>query len=187
MITTRRLATLACATLLLGCESEPTSELTAPEPSLSAAGNQSVTGHVNIPPQNLFGIIERYSFNAVRRPGGGVSGEWQLTDKFFPGKNGLERVHGNVTCFSIQPDGKTAFLGGVVENESLFGIPAGAEAVWTIVDNGEGSGSPADMATDLTFGFPVGSGVAAFHCATGLGFTNIPPTPIASGNVQARQ
>jgi hypothetical protein len=59
-------STLACREApLLGCESELTSELTAPEPSLSAAGHQSVTGHVNIPPQDLFGINEHYSFNGA--------------------------------------------------------------------------------------------------------------------------
>ena len=116
-----------------------------------------------------------------------MTGEFQIEDKFFPGKNGLERVHGNVTCFSIQPDGKTVFLGGIIENESLFGIPPGSEAVWTVVDNGAGSGSPADMATDLTFGFPAGSGAAFFHCLTGTVFTNIPPTPIQSGNIAVNQ
>ncbi len=169
-----------CAALVLGCSAETTT--TPSEPALAAGGGpgQSVTGHAEVP---VIGIVEKYSVNAIRRPDGTVSGEWQVKDKFGPGANFT--IHGDVTCFSIQPDGKTAFIGGIVERNP-FGIPAGSEAVWTIVDNGEGGAAPADLATDLTFGFAPGSGVAAFHCATGLGFTNIPPTPILRGNLQVR-
>ena len=172
---------LLCAVVWIGCaEAPPTSSL-ADEATLSASkgnGQQSVTGHVEVP---VIGIIEKYSFSAIRHADGSVSGQWQVKDKFGPGANFT--VHGSVTCFSIAPDGKTVFLGGLVA-QNKFGIPAGAEANWTIVDNGQGGGSPPDLSTDLTFGFPPGSGAAANHCATGGGFTNIPPTPIVRGNIQ---
>lgn len=174
---------LLSALLWFGCAEAPTDgfgEAAEADVSLSASknGQQTVTGHVEVP----VGIIEKYSFSAVRHADGSVTGQWQVKNKFGPGANFT--VHGDVTCFTVAPDGKTVFLGGTIAQNS-FGIPAGFEANWTVVDNGEGGNAPADLATDLTFGFPPGSPAGGVsHCATGAGLTNIPPTPIIRGNIQ---
>lgn len=180
---------LIVSVLIVGCNdgnfpvSSSNDLATTSEINLSKRGNiQHVSGHVEVP---VGGIIEKYSFTATRHGDGSVTGEWQVKDKFFPGKGGNFTVHGNVTCFSIQPDGKTVYLGGVIEKND-FGFDEGSEANWTVIDNGEGKNAASDMATDLTFGFDPGSGAAAYHCATGDGITNIPPTPIVGGNIQVK-
>lgn len=171
------LAVLACQDSAVGPQALENSGS-----SLTISGNgQRVTGHVNLPVFNFPGlsIRERYSFNALRHPDGTVTGEWQVADKFDP--LGEFAFHGDVTCFTIASDNKTAWLGGIVERDPGFGT-TGLDANWTVVDNGEGNKAPPDQATDLTFGVP--TGMAAVHCATGNGTTSIPPVNIVGGNVQ---
>lgn len=111
---------------------------------------------------------------------GTVSGEWQVRDPNYRGTNVV--AHGNVTAFRVDSDGKTVYLGGVIEQNN-WGILAGREACWTVIDNGEGTNAPADMATDLAFGLPPGS--IEDHLANGGG-ANTPPLPIIRGNVQVK-
>ena len=146
------------------------------------ARNPSVSGHVEIDSLDENGRYQQYSFTAVMKKDGSVRGELHLFDTY----NDSTRLvaHGNVECFTIQDDGKTAWLGGVVERGMLDSTNlVGAEAYWTVVDNGEGARSDPDEATEIAYGF---DGILTQdHCEEGLG-TFVYSGPILRSNVQVK-
>jgi hypothetical protein len=93
---------------------------------------------------------------------GSFQGRFEVRDVFTDGSEAL-KVRGRVTCFTVEPDGRTARMGGVIEG-GIDEPPL--EAVWTVRDNGEGANDPEDQATDLRFFQPPGT--AEFHCAVGF-------------------
>ncbi len=145
------------------------------------SNNPTVSGHVELDIPD-FGVFEKYSFTAVQHSDGSVTGEFNVYDNY---DTPLRIVaHGHVICFTIQPDGKTAWLGGVVDQSIYTGRDlAGTEAVWNVVDNGEGTNSPPDEATDLSFGWDPSHGYALNNCENGdspVSFFG----PLVRGNVQ---
>jgi hypothetical protein len=135
--------------------------------------------------------VEKYSFQAHYLGDGSVHGNFNVRDFFTrtaPNTDGSEKAFakGRVTCFTVEADGKTARMGGVVEagNPPQF---VGTEAVWTVRDNGEGQNDPRDQATDLIWGIPPQFTAAARHCTIGFppGAFNV-FREIARGNVQVR-
>ena len=158
------------------------------------AGNQTVSGHVELDMPNEdfpeFRVFEKYSFNAVKHSDGSVTGQFQIYDNYpdYPSQLRIV-VQGEVTCFTIQPDGKTAWLGGVVTNgdyifEGEEYSVTGTDANWIVVDNGEGNNSLPDEASDLSFGFDPGT-TAANNCANGDS-PNYGYGPILRGNVKVK-
>ena len=159
----RPVAALAAA-LALGCGDQ--SGVTAPAADLartSGASAASVSGHIERPfPE--FGVpIHKYSFHAHYLGDGRVEGRFVELD-FIAG--GFKEVaNGRVTCFTVEADGRTARLGGIVEKATIPEA-VGGDAIWTVVDNGEGANAPTDQATDLRVILP--SGLAARHCESGI-------------------
>jgi hypothetical protein len=141
------------------------------------SGNQTVSGHVELDIPNVdfpqFNVAEKYSFTAVKHQDGSVTGEFNIYDN-YPDYSSILRIiaHGIVTCFTIQPDGKTAWLGGIVTNSDYvfegvtYTYNNGTDANWIVVDNGEGNNSPSDEASDLSFGWEPGT-TADNNCANG--------------------
>ncbi len=80
------------------------------------------------------GQLRTFSFSAVKRADGTVTGEWQRFARAAGAK-----AHGDVTCFTVA--GNQAWLGGVVERTTT--IPG--EVGWTVIDNGEGANSAPDQ------------------------------------------
>ncbi|WP_412063591.1 hypothetical protein [Rubrivirga sp. IMCC45206] len=146
-----------------GCDEAP---LTAhADASAHADGRASATGHVEIPIGSA-GATETYSFNAVRSPNGSVRGNWTT---HYRSEGYSSRAHGTIKCFTVAPDGQTAWVGGIITQFSdSNGFPAagvlGKEAKWTVVDLGE---PRTDLATELTYGFDPADGAADQHCADG--------------------
>ncbi len=125
------LATAVTAALAaLGCEPIATTEVEAPQFRRGPV-IESVTGSGHF---TQGGQLRTFSFSAVKRADGTVTGEWQRFARAIGAK-----AHGDVTCFSIA--GNQAWLGGVVERTTT--IPG--EVGWTVVDNGQGANSPADQ------------------------------------------
>lgn len=159
------------------------------------SGNQTVSGHVELDIPNLdfpeFNIFEKYSFTAVKHQDGSVTGEFNVYDNYedYPGHLKIV-VHGIVTCFTIQPDGKTAWLGGTVTNGDYvfegvtYTLNNGTDANWIVVDNGEGSNAAPDEASDLSFGWDPGT-TADNNCANGDSF-NYGYGAIIRGNVKVK-
>ena len=156
-----------------------------PEPALSALHDEfpaRATGHWEFTP--WFAEVAKYSANAIKAEDGSVTGQFQVREVYDSETTTI--LHGEVVCMTTFPDG-TARVGGIVTNETGtdFGL-AGTEAVWMIQDNGEGRKSPPDMATDIRYGYPAGSGAAQAFC-DGWFFPTNPPFvmfPVERGNVQ---
>lgn len=114
-------------------------------------------------------VTERWSFNAKGTP---ASGEFNFVGKVF---GSMVHVHGDVLCYNIA--GNRARVGGVITSSDSPDL-VGAEAIWSVEDNGEGSGALArDRASVLQIG------PAQAYCA-------VPPVPdpetlpTETGNVQ---
>ena len=138
---------------LLGCE--PIVQPEGNSPNLASNGGagrvvEQVTGSGHF---TRGGQLRTFSFSAVKRADGTVTGEWQRFNRALGAK-----AHGDVTCFSIA--GNQAWLGGGVERTTT--IPG--EVGWTVVDNGQGANSPADQISLQNVGGP--PGFADFFCAT---------------------
>lgn len=167
---------------LSGCEPafDPTSPM---ERNFSAHGGSSSTGHYSVDFGAAF--IEKYSYSAVLQPNGSVKGQFQVQGFDASGHSYI--VHGETTCLTILPDGRTARMGGVITKATgaaITGVEPGQEAAWIVRDNGEGQ-DPNDLASDIRFGFPAELNVARRNCNTGLqsiflrGLTD-------EGNIQVR-
>ncbi len=155
---------LSVAALLTSCGGDPTSSGTPGAEFANGGSGPSASGHVE---RDFEGCcLEKYSFNAHDLGGGSVHGRFNVRDFFIDGSE-KAFAKGRVTCFTVEPDGKTARMGGVVEASD---VPenVGTEAVWTVRDNGEGKKDPEDQGTDLRWGIPPEFEAAEFHCTTGF-------------------
>ncbi len=171
-------APLTCLSVLACDTGQEESSLTAPSPSFTVAGNPVVAsasgaGHF------IAGSRRTFSFTAQRHYDGTVKGRFQVNRRDLG-----TRVQGTVTCITVEGDGKTARIGGIVTSSSN---PAriGLDAVFTVVDNSEGPQSPADQTTFVALTSP---STVAFHCATGIdpgAFGGL--FDILSGNIQVDQ
>jgi hypothetical protein len=175
---------LSIGALLTSCATEATKQSDTGAAEFAGGGSgPSVSGHVE---HNLEGCCtEKYSFEAHYLGDGSLQGSFNVRDLFTDGSE-KAFAKGRVTCFTVEADGKTARMGGVVE----AGNPpeaVGTEAIWTVRDNGEGQNEPRDEATDLIWGIPPQFTAAARHCAVGirLSFFNV-FGPIERANVQVR-
>jgi hypothetical protein len=162
------LVLLSLAALLTSCGTDSTRQSDAGVAEFAAGGaGPSASGHVE---HDLEGCcLEKYSFNAHLLGDGSVHGRFNVRDFFTDGSE-KAFAKGRVTCFTVEEDGKTARMGGVVE----AGNPPeaiGTEAIWTVRDNGEGEKEPRDEATDLIWGIPTQFTAAARHCAVGIRLT----------------
>lgn len=178
------LVLLSIGALLTSCGTDTMRESDTRAPEFVDRGSgPSVSGHVE---HELEGCCtEKYSFEAHYLGDGSLQGSFNVRDLFTDGSE-KAFAKGRVTCFTIDPDGKTARMGGVVE----AGNPAeavGTEAFWTVRDNGEGENEPRDEASDLIWGIPPQFNAAARNCAGAIPLSRFNVFgPIARGNVQVR-
>ena len=119
------------------------------------------------------------SFTAVTLPDGTVTGQAEyhfvLDNPFFPEDT---RLHIEINCLNIGPDGKTATLSGVVKNASTQEA-VGATAIFRVRDNGEGGNAQPDGITPVFLSVPE----LNRNCNV---LTGIQPAPITGGNVQVK-
>jgi hypothetical protein len=175
------LVLLSVAAFLTSCTTDPTTPNDSRAPQFASGGSgPSASGHIE---RDLGGVLEKYSFNAHNLGNSKIGGRFNVRD-IFPDGSGKDVAKGSVTCFTVEPDGKTARMGGIVESATNPDF-VGTDAVWTVVDNGEGQKDPPDQGTDLRWALP--PGYAEFHCTVGF-----PPEAFGTfgfsgrGNVQVR-
>jgi hypothetical protein len=182
------LVLLSVAALLTSCGTDPTRQNDTGVTGFASDGSgPSASGHVEHFIENC--CVEKYSFDAHYLGDGSLHGSFNVRDLFIneaEKATGAEKAFakGRVTCFTIDPDGKTARMGGVVEagNPPEF---VGTHARWTVRDNGEGRSEPRDEATDLIWGIPPQFNAAGRNCAGLVPFSFFGVFgPIARGNVQ---
>jgi hypothetical protein len=107
-----------------------------------ASENPRATGGGTTPE---LGETSTFTFNAVQRPNGTVGGHMVYHLRFAD-----LTIHMQLDCLSIA--GNTAKLSGVVTH--VQGDPPpfifeGQDAVFTVVDNGEGGNVPPDLISDV--------------------------------------
>jgi hypothetical protein len=178
------LVLLSVAALLTSCDTDPTKQSETGAPVFVGGGaGPAASGHVEHEIEGC--CTEKYSFQAHYLGDGSLQGSFNVRDLFTDGSE-KAFAKGRVTCFTIDPDGKTARLGGVVE----AGNPVeavGTEAIWTVRDNGEGQMDPRDEASDLIWGIPPVFNAAGRNCAGAIPLSRFNVFGlIARGNVQVR-
>jgi hypothetical protein len=148
----------------------------ARSPFASAGAEPAVTGHADF----TRGTTRyRYSINAIVHSDLTVSGEFEEHIDLPSGVT--QMAHATVTCVTVEPDGRTARLGGVIDRTENIVLPPGfVEGFLTVRDNGEGADDPPDQASVSGIGV---AGTAEIHCTTGF---NRNPGPIEHGNIQVR-
>lgn len=174
----RTSALVLVALLLAGCD-------TTVDPAGLAAGVASyadatpgnlpsATGHAEIG-VDLAGqtLLQRYAFTAQRVGKEQIiQGRWELNQE-YPGQNAA--LSGQVTCFDAV--GNVARIAGVIERSDNPQFAPGQHVVWKVVDSGEGTNDPRDLASPMSLSaFPnnfCGGGSPAM-------------SPIVSGNIQVR-
>ena len=115
---------------------------------------------------------QQFSFHANTDKDGVVSGSWE---SHSPGQN--VDTHGEITCMTVLPDGKTAILSGVitkVNEDNPFGVVVGSPIWFKVHDGGEGANSTGDLFTDYYFGLG--------NCAN----FNLALRPTTNGNIQVK-
>lgn len=89
------------------------------------------------------------AFNAVRHADGRVSGQIEYQQSAL---GDFFRFHGPVTCIGVYDDGTRAKFGGLITRSDDPTIPVGLYMWFTVVDNGNGAGSPPDRSSILGIG-----------------------------------
>lgn len=113
------------------------------------------------------------TFNAVKRADGTVTGNAHVDRKDLDVAWDIE-----VTCMEVV--GNTAWIAGIIRN-ARGGLPRdGTVSYFYVIDNGEGSAAPPDVASAIRLNDREGQD--AEFCE--LRPLALPPTPIAHGNVQ---
>jgi hypothetical protein len=169
----------------------------APGPIVNGAAVQAVGG----PPDGAMGggiyrfantSDVRFNFNAVANGNGGFTGH--LFQSFEFGGLLIE-FRGDVTCVSVDPVNRRAWIGGVVtENNSTHPqfttarTQVGRDIWFRVVDYGEGARAPQpDRSTIPGFEGDRGIITSAEYCATQPWVAgDVATHPILKGNIQVR-
>ena len=163
--------------ILVGCGAEdstaPPKQIVAPRFDLiDPSSGPSASGHANF--FNRLGEYGSRSFSA-HEAGGVVRGNFV---QHTTAPTGEKRVNkGDIDCLRIVPP-NVAVLSGPV-HEHILPALIGQTQIFSVQDNGEGSDSPPEMVSNLTFVDPS----SAVNCEN---FTPTVMFVVLSGNVQVK-
>ncbi|HEU4746999.1 MAG TPA: hypothetical protein VFS56_00750 [Gemmatimonadaceae bacterium] len=174
MPTLRSVVTLLSAGLLLACSGEPTDKhLLAPPLRLSEipdnAAGPSASGQA-IVLQQPTGALRNFAFHARRMPDGTVAGEYENHNR-----QGAATNHGDVDCLRFVGTNVAVMSGTITRHTNP--LLEGGRSIFTVQDNGEGSGAAPDKVSVLWL-FPAGSTV---DCQTFAPLANL---PLIGGNIR---
>lgn len=127
----------------------------------------------------LGGELRTFSFNAVERSDGSVTGQAQLVNR--QGGDAAQ-VHVEIDCLNVF--GSLAIASGAITqafNPDAIGVPA----VFAVEDNGEGANAPVDRITPLLT-FPLVPPGTPLCILAGAGEAAPLLMPIEDGNIQVR-
>ena len=170
---------LAFSLLATACGDEPVVGPDVGAPSFSVHNGhgpvvQSVTG---------FGLFTQvgepttFSFTARRHADGSVKGEWERQNRC-----GDFRAHGDVTCFTIVGD--QAWISGIIELFPSDPGRVGSEAIWRVVDNGQGANADPDQISRTRNPADFGASALDFCDGTPVGFPGV--RDLEAGNISVR-
>jgi len=175
-----------CAALVACSDNGASAALTAPDagPAVSLAIGGRASGHIgfNFATPTVGLATEQYSFTALSTepaPTFAAKGQFAL---MLTAATGVEqKFHGDVICMNIV--GNTARIAGQLTkvwiNNVQRPITGATHVIWTVVDNGEGQGTP-DFGSPMFFNNATN---APLHCTAG--FTP-PQFANQEGNVQVQ-
>jgi hypothetical protein len=103
---TSRLVSLSVTALLISCGSDPTTPSGTRAPDFAVGGGPRASGHVERGLADFGVTIEKYEFSAHFLRTGEVGGRFNVRDVFSDGSEQL-KVRGDVTCFTVEADGRT--------------------------------------------------------------------------------
>lgn len=119
--------------------------------SLSKTGSSSATGgaHFTVP-ADVFGdeVGNVLTFNARKDAAGNVSGHYNYHQTY---QGELFKFNGRVTCMNVY-DGNRAKIGAIIDVSNDPTLPVGVFIWWSVIDRGEGAGSPPDQSTIIGAG-----------------------------------
>ncbi len=138
------------------------------------APRKSASGQGSLLNPHFNDRVQHFSFHAASdADGSNVTGSWESNS---PGQ-GI-RTHGTITCLQILPDGKTAYMTGIIthrDGDGFAGLYEVGDPIWFKVrDNGEGNNSVADQFSDY------------YNVGGCLPRPTITMYPITGGNIQVR-
>jgi hypothetical protein len=118
--------------------------------ALADGGGPSATGGSHLVAHNVFGLetleLQNFGFNATIKSDGGADGWFEYRDV----EDGTPfSANGPVTCLTVIAN--DAWIGGVIRSSNDPTV-VGLGGWWHVTDNGEGSGTPADITTFLGIG-----------------------------------
>jgi hypothetical protein len=115
------------------------------------------------------------AFNAETRADGTTTGQARMDRK-----DANVSLNIDVTCLSVS--GNTAWIGGIIRNQKGNIAIDGTVSYFYVIDNGEGAGSPPDMASAVRLNDRAGEDLAFCNNRPLL----LAATPVEHGNVQVR-
>lgn len=159
--TTRRVATLTAATLLMSL---------AVGGAVRAGGGSVVAGTSGSGTYSLLGTTPAdFEYAALTHENGNVSGELHVSTVF---QGFVIDFTGDVICVTDDPANGRAWIGAVVTSNGSahpsFTTPrtqVGKDIWFRVVDYGEGNGAPADRATFVGFAGDAGFQTSLEYCA----------------------
>ncbi len=178
----------ACQSDRLGPASPDAALGGRPVNSLGAAGVAgSATGSAHItyfPPPVPPGLgLRTFGFSAVKQADGSVSGQWQIVV-------GATILHGPIDCLTIETDGHSARISGLVSEVK----PAGSSFMentafaMELFDNGPGASADPDVSTQLLAFRNADPQVGRDFCEQGTipSGADLQPLPLDHGNFTVR-
>jgi hypothetical protein len=108
----------------------------------AASGNPRASGHGNLTVGE--GQTRTFSFTALRRPDGTVTGEGDVNNPSFP-----IRVHFRVDCLKFDGDNRVIASGPVTQSSDPDTIAVGRIGVFAVEDNGAGASAAPDRITTI--------------------------------------
>jgi hypothetical protein len=113
-----------------------------PTSAAAAGGNPTAAGHANLTVGD--GLTRTFSFAAVQRADGTVTGQGQVNNPSFP-----IRIHFRIDCLKFDGDNRIIASGPITQSSDPATIAVGRISVFAVEDNGEGENAPPDRITTI--------------------------------------
>lgn len=148
----------------------------APLDPAASLSHLAAVGHAVIGSGHVDGAagLREFTYHAIQHPDAGVSGSYKIV---LP--NGLF-FEADVSCLAVE--GNTGWVAGVIRATNAGIVVIGSTSMFYAIDNGEGSGAPADIVSLAAFNMPGGVDLEFCHERPLL----LAPLEITGGNVQVR-
>jgi len=169
----RRITALALGLATLACDAP--ADPAGPAEDFGASLTSVIASATGSAHRIRNGELWVLSFNASKRADGRVTGQARMDRK-----DAEVSINIRVTCMSVV--GNTAWIGGIIDNQAGDIAVDGTVSYFYVIDNGEGDGAPADIASAVRLNDVEDEDLRCCEEQPLL----LPASPIEHGNVQVR-